>query len=587
MNKLNKFSRAILAIAMMLMVELPSLAHDFSVGGIYYKYLDKTAKTVEVTYKGSNYDSYSNEYTGSVTIPSSVTYSGITYSVTSIGSFAFFECSGLTSVTIGNSVISIGSSAFMNCSGLTSVTIGNSVTSIGSSAFSFCSGLTSITIPNSVTEIGDWAFSYCSGLTKVSYNAKNCTTMGSSDYPVFKKCSNLKIINIGNDVKKIPSYAFYGCTSLTSIAIPNSVTEIGFRAFEDTGWYDNQGYGILYLDNCCLGYKGSEPIGALSIKKGTRLIGEEAFSLCVKLTSVTIPNSVTTIGNEAFSATGLNSVTIPNSVTKIGFRAFQNTVWYDNQADGILYLDNCCLGYKGDKPTGSLSLKEGTRLIGDNAFFYCFGLTSVTIPNSVTTIGDKAFSATGLNSVTIPNSVSSIGHSAFSDCYGLTSVAIPNSMTSIGERVFGYCIGLTSVIIPNSVTSIGDYAFYGCTGLTSITIPNYVTTIGHWSFCGCTGLTSVKSLNTIPPMCDWNSFSHAYDAILFIPEGSKDAYNTADGWKDFAKIQEFAGINNVKADSDSHEVARYDIHGRLLSEPTPGINIVKMSNGTTRKVIVK
>ena len=564
MNKLTTFSRAILAIAIMLCVALPTLAHDFEVGGIYYNYLDKTAKTVEVTYKGSNYDSYSNEYTGSVTIPSSVTYDDATYSVTSIGSGAFSGCYDLTSVTIPNSV-----------------------TSIGSSAFSFCSGLTSITIPNSVTEIGDWAFSYCSGLTKVSYNAKNCTTMGSSDYPVFKKCSNLKIINIGNDVKKIPSYAFYGCTSLTSIAIPNSVTEIGFRAFEDTGWYDNQGYGILYLDNCCLGYKGSEPIGALSIKKGTRLIGEEAFSLCVKLTSVTIPNSVTTIGNKAFSATGLNSVTIPNSVTKIGFRAFQNTVWYDNQADGILYLDNCCLGYKGDKPTGSLSLKEGTRLIGDNAFFYCFGLTSVTIPNSVTTIGDKAFSATGLNSVTIPNSVSSIGHSAFSDCYGLTSVAIPNSMTSIGERVFGYCIGLTSVIIPNSVTSIGDYAFYGCTGLTSITIPNYVTTIGHWSFCGCTGLTSVKSLNTIPPMCDWNSFSHAYDAILFIPEGSKDAYNTADGWKDFAKIQEFAGINNVKADSDSHEVARYDIHGRLLSEPTPGINIVKMSNGTTRKVIVK
>ena len=146
MNKLTKFSRAILAIAIMLCVALPTLAHDFEVGGIYYNYLDKTAKTVAVTYRGSSNIEYSNEYTGSVTIPSSVTYSGATYSVTSIGSYAFSRCSGLTSVTIPNSVTSIGSDAFYGCTGLTSVTIPNSVTSIGRYAFENCSGLTEVNI---------------------------------------------------------------------------------------------------------------------------------------------------------------------------------------------------------------------------------------------------------------------------------------------------------------------------------------------------------------------------------------------------------------------------------------------------------
>ena len=150
---ITKFSRAIFAIAMMLCVAFPSLAHDFEVGGIYYKITSLTAKTVAVTYKGSYYYDYDNEYTGSVTIPSSVTYSGTTYSVTSIGGYAFEDCTGLTSVTIGNSVISIGESAFEDCTGLKSATIGNSVTSIGKYAFAGCTGLTSVTIPNSVVAV--------------------------------------------------------------------------------------------------------------------------------------------------------------------------------------------------------------------------------------------------------------------------------------------------------------------------------------------------------------------------------------------------------------------------------------------------
>ena len=227
MNKLTKFSRAILAIAIMLCVALPTLAHDFEVDGIYYNYLDKTAKTVEVTYKGSsNYD-YSNEYTGSVTIPSSVTYSGTTYSVTSIGSSAFYYCSGLTSIVIPNSVTSIGHTAFRDCTGLTSITIPNSVTSIGDYAFRDCRGLTSITIPNSVTSIGSYAFGDCRGLTSVTIG-NSVTSIG--DY-AFWDCDGLTSITIPNSVTSIGDGAFDGCTGLTSITIPNSITSIGSSAF--------------------------------------------------------------------------------------------------------------------------------------------------------------------------------------------------------------------------------------------------------------------------------------------------------------------------------------------------------------------
>ena len=215
MNKLMKFPKVILTIVIMLYVALPTLAHDFEVNGIYYNILDKSAKTV-VTYKGSNYNSYTNEYTGSVIIPSSVTYNGTTYSVTSIGWGAFFGCTGLTSVTIPNSVTSIGSSAFRDCSGLTSVTIPNSVTSIGDYAFEDCTGLTSVTIPNSVTSIDYYAFYNCTGLTSVT---------------------------IPNSVTSIGHHAFYGCSNIYSLTIGSGISSISSNTFsvkpKKTIWLTN------------------------------------------------------------------------------------------------------------------------------------------------------------------------------------------------------------------------------------------------------------------------------------------------------------------------------------------------------------
>ena len=199
------------------------------------------------------------------------------------------------------------------------------------------------------------------------------------------------------------------------------------------------------------------------------------------------------------------------------------------------------------------SVSYSVTSIGNEAFWYCDGLTSVTIPNSVTSIGESAFDGcSGLTSVTIPNSVTSIEYGAFYGCSGLTSVTIGNSVTSIGNHAFQYCSGLTSVTIDNSVTSIGDYAFNGCSGLTSVTIGNNVTSIGEWAFESCSGLTSVTCFATRPPQLDYGVFSFSISScVLYVPAGSISAYQSADGWKDFTNILPISqqGLEDVQGNN--------------------------------------
>ena len=371
--------------------------------------------------------------TDDIKIPYSVKHRGVLFSVDSIGDWAFRDCSSLTSITIPNSVKSIGEGAFDGCYDLTSITIPNSVTSIGSSTFSGCSSLISITIPNSVTSIGEEAFKGCSGLISVVWNAKNCTDFSDANSP-FSNAAQITSFTFGDSVQHIPAYLCYRMSKLTSIAIPNSVTEIGAAAFSDC-----ESLISIVVEQGNVKYDSRDNCNAI--------IETASNTLIIGCQNTTIPNSVTRIGDWAFEkCSGLTSITIPNSVTSIG---------------------------KG-------------------AFYGCYDLTSITIPNSVTEIGSCAFQdCTALTSVTIPNSVTSIGEGTFYGCSNLTSVTIPNSVMSIGIYAFSGCSSLTSVTIPNSVTSIGAGAFENCSSLTSITIPNSVKWIGGYAFKGCSSLTSV------------------------------------------------------------------------------------------------
>ena len=461
-------------------------AYDFQSGDLYYNITSET--TVEVTYNQYvSYDNYSSLTTA--IIPETVTYNDITYSVTSIGSYTFSLCSSLTSVTIGNSVTSIRHAAFSGCSSLTSITIPNSVTSIGDFAFISCSSLTSVTIPNSVTSIGDVAFLDCSSLTSPVYNA-HCfaymptTFKGAYVIPegikqiagyAFYDCSSLTSVTIPNSVTSIGDYAFYGCSSLTSVTIPNSVTSIGDLAFFGCIFTKDNFVNNSTLDaeknNYWEARIGDKEIDGLLIKDDTILVACRTH-----LTSVTIPNSVTSIGDEAFyKCSSLTSVAIPDGVTSIGEWAF-----YDCSS------------------LTSITIPNSVTSIGDLAFSGCSSLTSVTIGNSVTSIGWGAFEdCSSLTSITIPNSVTSIGDEAFSGCSSLTSVTIPNGVRYIEDETFYECSKLKSIIIPESVEGIGYDAFYGCSSLTSITIPNNVMVIETGAFAKCSSLNSLTIGNSV------------------------------------------------------------------------------------------
>ena len=229
--------------------------------------------------------------------------------------------------------------------------------------------------------------------------------------------------------------------------------------------------------------------------------------------------------------------------------------------------------------------------LGYYVFEGCSGLTSLTIPSSVTEIGKSAFQdCSGLTSLTIPSSVTSIGNYAFLGCSSLTSLTIPSGVTSIGDYAFKGCSGLTSLNIPSSVTSIGDYAFADCSSLTSLTIPSGVTSIGYCAFDSCSGLTSIYVYPENLPELATGIFNgcDAKKCTVYVPKGTYDAYKSSEfGY--FEKIVEFdaSGIDKVTTSTNAKEVSRYSANGQRLSAPAKGLNIVKYSDGSVKKVVVQ
>ena len=394
--------------------------------------------------------------------------------------------SGLVSYQIKEGTKVICDKAFYWCEELQDIHIPNSVTQIGEDAFRGCSSLQSIHIPNSVTDIGINPFLNCPQLRLTSDSPHFKVINGlliSSDGTLISCLSEDTHIHIPNFVTQVGDYAFSWCGSLQTIHIPNSVTQIGKNAFYD----------------------------------------------CKDLQSINIPNSVTQIGKSAFrGCMALQSIHIPNSVTQIGIKPFLNCPQLRLTSDsphfkvinGLLISSDGTLISCLSKDT-HINIPNSVTHIGDSAFSWCTALQSIHIPNSVTHIGDYAFSdCKALQNINIPNSLTHIGDYAFSDCKALQNINIPNSVTQIGKSAFRGCMALQSIHIPSSVTYIGDYAFYDCRSLQDIHIPNSVTQIGDSAFSWCTALQDIHLPNSVTQIGKDAFWLCSSLQTIHIPKGS-------------------------------------------------------------------
>ena len=407
-----------------------------------------------------------------------------------------------------------------------------------------------------------------------------CLSLYAADNDLITKQITIKLEKAGTLPDRIASSKKYKITNLKIIGEING-TDLGMiremAGSDSRGDYTDGKLSVLDLSEAKIVeggysyYEGYDYNYHTSYVNYTSndVIGDQAFSGCSGLTSLNLPDGITEIGEGAFSyCSGLTSLTLPAGITEIGRYAFSG-----------------CSGLT------SLNLPDGITSIGEKAFIDCSGLTSLNLPDGITWIDYGTFwGCSGLTSLNLPDGITSIGEKAFIDCSGLTSLNLPDGITWIDYGTFWGCSGLTSLNLPAGITSIGKEAFSSCSGLTSLNLPAGITFIGSRAFAGCIGLTSIYVYAEKVQKIGSNAFEEcdAKKCTVYVPMGTYDYYWISEfGY--FENIVEFdaTGIDKTTTSTDVEEVARYSVNGQRLSAPTKGLNIVKYSDGSVKKVAVR
>lgn len=505
---------------------------------------------------------YGNDALTDITIPNGVK---------SIGEDAFSECTNLTSVVIGDGLREFGLGAFRYCENLKTVTLGKNVEIIGECAFSDCTALTSITIPTSVESIDDDAFAGCSSLETITIpsNSKlslfgsgsfdgtpwlakqreenefviingvllcgGTATSGAITIPdnvtsiseaAFDNCESLTSVTIPGNVASIGGYAFSDCSGLTNVTIQNGVNKIGKSAFYRCKKLTRMAIpnSVETIEECA--FQDCEGLTSVKLSNRVTRIEVYLFDGCKSLESVVIPDSVELINGAAFNeCSKLEEIKIPSSVSRIGVYAFDGTPWLAKQVSTDEFvIVNGILICAGTAKSGNITIPNGVKSIGTQAFASCENLTNVTIPDSVERIEDRAFVyCNKLEKIIIPSSVKHIGRYALDETKWMENqkadhefvvvngilidsrtksgeLIIPDGVITIGENAFRECDNLKNVVIPNSVKTIEAAAFADCWSLTSITIPSSVTLIEEYAFARCNSLRTVTFTGTLPEL---------------------------------------------------------------------------------------
>ena len=405
----------------------------------------------------------------------------------------FLNCTALTSITLPSTLARVNS-AFIGCSGLTEITFPETVVEIGSLAD--CTGLTTLSIPSNVN-VNDFFCTNCTALTSVNFKGNVGTRISSTS---FSGCAALTSVNIPTGVVTIGNNSFDGCASLAQLTMPEPLATIGEYAFRNSGLT-----GITFQRNLTIigkyAFDGCKDLVSINFPANVTEIKEYTFNDCVKLKNIELPNGLIYIKDYAFNGcASLGKVTIPGGVQNISPGAFKNS--------GLT----------------EVILKEGVMSLSNNSFDGCLLLKKVTFPTTMKTIG--GFSNTGikeiafaegatpeaisdyaflncdsLSTITLPNSIKSLGTGAFYDCDTLKTVKLPTGITKIAKQAFYHCGFLQSITIPQNVTEIGAEAFAACSKLTTISLPSALTTIGIASFhsTGLTSITLPEGMTTIEP----------------------------------------------------------------------------------------
>ena len=536
-NCLNMKKISFLFLALFCSMSL--MAEIVKLNGFYFSLGNTTATLVQ------DQSSEKTAYAGfvDITIPASVTYNNYTYPVVTIGSSAFSGLKNLQSVTLPNTITAINTDAFYGCVKLGSINLPEGLQTIGVDAFYNCN-LTSITIPSTVTSIGRRAFQG-NATTSVTWLPVNCTIGTSTDAPFYKENSTITSFTFGDQVQTVPAYICYSMNQLDTIVLPPSVNSLGIYAFAYCSNLKSINLPVTQKTIPQSFLTGCSSLESIELPATVTNINTDAFYYCSNLKSINLPEGLQTIGVDAFRYCKLDSITIPSTVTSIGNRAFQN-----NPTTSVTWLPvNCTIGTSTDAPF----YKENSTITS-----FTFGDQVEIIPNYL------CYSMKQLDTVALPQGLKTIGNYAFAYCSTLKGVEIPVSVTLVAKNSFSYCTALKNFAFPKGITTVATEVLYGCTALEEVVIPASVTTINQDAFYNCSKLMAIRNYaytpQTITERAVYNVNKHT--CILYVPMDYIDLYRAKAVWCDFDNIigvatdlqfeDQIVNVTYLKADSTLH-----------------------------------